>query len=178
MIPRRRASEGWRIGRHRPPIRHRRGSEIQPATDLVVALIPVLLDDGELVIPHRPWQQLILKHRLESGISLQSRTRFEHRFPSTGSDVGFRIREFVRFSMPISEGDKVGFVDWDEPFVGLNETHWGARPGLDQNRIFVVPYLLSSGKTRLELGNLFPYLDREPQDTIGHVLATNFFWAL
>ena len=36
VIPGRRASEGGWIGRHRPPIRHRQGSEIQPATDLLV----------------------------------------------------------------------------------------------------------------------------------------------
>jgi hypothetical protein len=140
------------------------------------AWVPFRSDADGLRHEHRPWQQAILKTKLTSGLSLQSRTRFEQRFLSTGDDMGYRVREFVRASRDLTA--KIGIVAWDELFVALNDTDWGASKGLDQNRLFAGFLLHTPGRTRLEMGYLMVYLNRSPTDTVAHVLATNFFWTL
>lgn len=141
------------------------------------AWVPVFDDlTGGAVHEHRAWQQVILSHRFdEIGISMQSRTRFEQRFSEAGSDVGFRLREFVRVNWRPSPDFPMGVAVWDELFVGLNDTDWGAPGGIDQNRIFVGPFLQAASWARLEAGYLFVYLDRGTSDLYAHVLAVNLF---
>lgn len=138
------------------------------------AYVPVIPDGGDTVNEHRAWQQVVFKHSIGNW-ALQSRTRLEQRFSGGGDDVGMRVREFVRASWTSSGSGKVGLAFWDEVFVGLNETDWGAPRGFDQNRIFAGPFHKVGEKMRLEMGYLFVYLNRDSGDTIGHVLATNLF---
>jgi hypothetical protein len=139
------------------------------------AWIPVFADeDSNPVHEHRAWQQAILQHKIE-GWSLQSRTRFEQRFSEAGDDVGFRLREFVRASWQPDKETPVGAVLWDEIFVGLNETDWGAPQGFDQNRLFVGPFVQLAPWARLEVGYLFTYVDRAAFNTSIHALAVNLF---
>ncbi len=142
------------------------------------AWVPVAPDEGDTRHEHRPWQQVIVKHRFDSGLTLQNRTRFEQRFLDSGDDIGFRVRDFVRADWSWREDGTYGLVVWDELFVALNDTDWGAESGFDQNRLFVGGFAKLAPKLRLELGYLSLYLNRGDQDTLGHVLATNIFVAL
>jgi hypothetical protein len=45
-------------------------------------------------------------------------------------------------------------VAWDEVFVGLDGTRWGAVRGLDQNRLFVSASVPVDGGGRVEIGGL------------------------
>ncbi|MEM9188311.1 MAG: DUF2490 domain-containing protein [Myxococcota bacterium] len=139
------------------------------------AWVPVFSDQSaDPVHEHRAWQQVILKHTTSFRLSFQSRTRFEQRFSEAGDDVGFRLREFVRVSYQPTDSFPMGVVVWDELFIGLNDTDWGAPGGVDQNRIFVGPFLKLAPFARLEMGYLAAYIDRET-DTLAHVLAINLF---
>jgi len=141
------------------------------------AWIPTAVDaTASATHEHRVWEQVILQHRLrEVGIAFQSRTRFEQRFSETGDDVALRLREFVRFNWQPSPDFPMGLAIWDEIFIGLTENDWSAPQGIDQNRIFVGPFLAMAPWARLEAGYLFVYLDRGTTDLYAHVLAVNLF---
>ncbi len=125
---------------------------------------------------HRLWQQLTLNHNFDSGLALQSRTRLEQRFSPHGDDIGYRVREFVRAGYTFGAAG-VGLVAWDELFVGLRKTNFGAPSGLDQNRAFAGLLWSMPRWGRLELGYLNVYIHRN-DDTVAHVVAANLFMAL
>lgn len=139
--------------------------------------VPVFDDaSGGVVHEHRLWQQAILQHGFrELGLSLQSRTRVEQRFSEAGGDVGVRLRQFWRVNWQPSPEVPIGLAVWDELFVGFNDTDWGAPSGVDQNRVFVGPFLAMAPWARLEAGYLFAYLDRGASDLYAHVVAVNLF---
>jgi hypothetical protein len=86
------------------------------------------------ITENRIWQQAT--YTLASGNwgILSGRTRFEQRFLNTGSETGHRIRQFFRWRKPIS--DRWTATIWNETFIALNDTDFGARSGFDQNRLF------------------------------------------
>ena len=138
------------------------------------AWVPVFTDGADRRDEHRLWQQAVLKHSTGAW-SLQARTRFEQRFSEAGDDVGFRLRQFVRANWQPSTNTPLGLAVWDEIFVGLNDTDWGAAGGFDQNRLFIGPFLQVAPWARLEAGYLFAYLRREPVNRVAHTLAINLF---
>ena len=152
------------------------GAEVTDWLSLWVgyAWVPVFIDDVGSVNEHRLWQQAVLKHST-GGWSLQARTRFEQRFSEAGDDVGFRLRQFVRANWQPAANTPVGLAVWDEIFIGLNDTDWGAAAGFDQNRLFIGPFLQMAPWARLEAGYLFAYLRREPVNRVAHTLAINLF---
>lgn len=155
------------------------GASIHPwlSAWLGYAWVPVFDDPtSERTDEHRIWQQVILAPKLpELGLSFQSRTRFEQRFGENGDDVGFRLRQFVRANWRPDATFPVGVAVWDEVFIGLNDTDWGAPQGFDQNRIFIGPFLQLSSWARLEVGYLYVFLKRPAGDVTAHTLAINLF---
>ncbi|MEQ8455935.1 MAG: DUF2490 domain-containing protein [Sandaracinaceae bacterium] len=144
------------------------------------AWVPVFSDAmGTAVHEHRIWEQAVLSHSFDFGLSLQSRTRFEQRFSEAGSDVGLRLRQFVRANWQPDPDVPIGVAFWDEIFVALTTSDWGQVGGMDQNRVFLGPFLKMAPWARLEAGYLFVYLDRGTTDLYAHVLAVNLFvsWA-
>jgi hypothetical protein len=139
--------------------------------------IPFNPDAGETIHEHRVWQQLVAKHST-STLSLQSRTRFEQRLRSDGDDLAFRVRQFFRAGIQLGDSSPYGLVMWNETFIGLSEPDWGARKGIDQNRLFVGGFVKLAPHLRLEGGYLSLYVVRNGDDLLGHVLATTLFVAL
>lgn len=137
------------------------------------AWIPVFVDSPSAVRhEHRIWEQLIMNWSPLSELSVQSRTRFEQRFSDQGDDVALRIRQFVRLLWTPEPTSPLAFVLWDEIFVGLTDSDWGPVIGFDQNRLFVGPALTISDIARIEVGYMWNYLRRQPQNVSGHVLYT------
>ncbi|MEN0064940.1 MAG: DUF2490 domain-containing protein [Myxococcota bacterium] len=136
--------------------------------------IPSIPDEGDTTHEHRIWEQLIANLGLGDRASLQSRTRFEQRFAGSGGEVGLRLREFVRFTLPPDQPKRVRLALWDELFVGLNDTDWGAVGGIDQNRLFVGAGLPVSHGGRVELGLLNVLLPRDDLN-VTWVIAANWF---
>ncbi len=126
---------------------------------------------------HRTWQQI--GHRVtgaKARTRLTGRTRLEQRFRVGGrGDTGWRIRQQVRFDTPLTSTTAVKAVVWNETFVGLNDTVWGARSGLDQTRTFLgIAVPLGQGLT-LEPGYLNQFVVRTGPDRMNHVAAVNLF---
>ena len=123
----------------------------------------------------RIWQQAIYNTTFKNGISLSSRSRLEQRFLDAGSDTGWRFRQLLRMSRPLSAWPSVSPVLWNEIFIGLNKTDWGASKGLGQNRLFAGFAWRASPKARVEVGYLHQYVRGNLQNSVNHVLSTGIF---
>lgn len=107
-------------------------------------------------------------------MALSSRTRIEQRWLSSGSDLGWRLRQMVRAAVPLKQGGKVALIGSAEVFVALNDTDWGARSGFDRLRTFAGLELPLSGKSSVELGYLNQYAaNATGPDRMDHVAAVN-----
>lgn len=129
---------------------------------------------------HRVWEQALLALTDEpSGVAGQVRVRVEQRLRTGGgSDLGVRLRVFLRLQVPLVRDRALLFVLWDELFVPLNDTDWGQRAGFDQNRLFVgLDWQAIPGTLRLELGAASQWIVREGRDTANVIAALNAFVA-
>jgi len=120
----------------------------------------------------RPWQQLTWNLPVK-GFTLQSRTRLEERILQ--QNVGMRLREFIKTTVPIPKLDRVYAALYDEMFFELDDTPWGQRKGLRQNRAFAgLGFRLDAAKhVALEAGYLNQWIDRRNLDKLNHVLSFN-----
>ncbi|MCP4175373.1 MAG: DUF2490 domain-containing protein [Fuerstiella sp.] len=126
---------------------------------------------------HRIWQQVTWSQPIGCH-TIGFRSRLEQRFVETGEDAGSRFRQLFSWREPISCDEKYTFVLWDEIFVHLNDTDWGANAGFDQNRLFVGCGLKrrSDSRWRTEIGYLNQHIDRGGRGNLtNHLLSVNIY---
>jgi hypothetical protein len=125
---------------------------------------------------HRPWQQLTWNIPVD-GFTLVSRSRLEQRFVEDGSETGWRLRQFLRASRPFGADGRRYVTAYDEVFLELNDTRWGQRAGLRQNRAFagIGWFIDGPRKTAVEVGYLNQWVDRPGEDRMNHILSINLF---
>lgn len=126
---------------------------------------------------NRIWQQLTTSRDLGRG-TLSFRSRLEQRFITTGDDVGWRFRQFVKFKVPLGECTPVSAVVWDEVFLDLNSTDTGQTGSFSQNRVFAgLGWELCGGKSSsIEIGYFNQYLRRrQSDDRMSHNVGINYF---
>ena len=126
---------------------------------------------------NRIWQQITWSTELGDW-RVGLRPRLEQRFVETGDDPGWRFRQFASARAPVSGGKKLTFVAWDEVFIHLNNTDFGARSGFNQNRVFVGfgwNQCPDASSSRVEVGYLNQYINGVSTDRMHHLLAVNFF---
>lgn len=127
---------------------------------------------------NRIWQQLLWSKKLDLR-TVWSRSRLEQRFVETGSDTGWRLRQFLKIDRPFHEGSTLSFVAWDEFFLDLNETDWGQQGSFSQNRVFVGLGKKFDGphSPKIEIGYLNQFLRRKSaDDRFNHIVSANWFW--
>lgn len=123
----------------------------------------------------RIWQQLTWGKKYSWGRPFL-RTRLEQRFDERGSETGWRIRQFVRWTHPLgSDNSRLSVRIWDEVFIDLNDTRWGQDIGLRQNRAFAgLGWTVDTGHT-VEFGYLNQHLRRDgARDSSNHILGITF----
>lgn len=120
----------------------------------------------------RLWQQFLHNFDTIQGINLQSRTRLEQRRLDSGNDTGHRLRQLIRVTKPLAGYSNILLVAWDELFLLLNDTDWGARKGYDQNRLFFGASWAVKPNALLEIGYLNQYVNLRGADRMNHVLST------
>jgi hypothetical protein len=120
---------------------------------------------------HRLWQQFMHNFAPIHGFSIQSRTRYEQRWIENSDDVGYKLRQLIRVTTPSSLHPKLTWVAWDEYFININSTDYGARKGFDQNRAFVGANWMFDNKQKLEIGYLNQYVNGRRVDAQNHVLS-------
>jgi hypothetical protein len=150
------------------------GWRLENGVDLYAGYAHVTLhrDSGDLE-EHRSWQQAIYPLGALGKATLTGRTRLEQRFRDMGDDTGWRIRQFVRLSVPI-ERSPFSFVASDEVFINFNDADWGQAGGYDQNRLFLGAAWRINGSLRLEGGYLNHDINGEPDERRDN-LAVNLF---
>lgn len=125
---------------------------------------------------HRPWQQLTWTLPV-TAVALTSRTRLEQRFPEGSGEAGHRLRQFVRATRRAPDSGAGYLTAYDEVFVELNDTGWGQRAGIRQNRAFAGLgwFIDRERRTAVEVGYLNQWVDRPGPDRVSHVLSVNLF---
>lgn len=128
-------------------------------------------------IEHRIWQQLTWRApRTFAGLSLSTRSRLEQRFVDSGDETGWRARQLIKLTRPLDAAGHRYVSIWDEVFVNLNRTDWGADDGFDQNRIFVGLGLRLGPGWVTEIGYMNQYVARPGRsDASNHVLSMTLF---
>lgn len=126
---------------------------------------------------HRSFQQVNWALGKPGGVALSSRTRLEQRWRNDGSDVGWRLRQMVRYEHALKpDSDAVNALVWAEAFVALNDTDWGARGGFDQLRTFVGTEIGLPGASTLEVGYLNQTIDQPAGRTRMNHAASVTLW--
>ncbi|PDH67715.1 MAG: hypothetical protein CNE89_05810 [Sphingomonadaceae bacterium MED-G03] len=156
------------------------GWKLSPSVTLYqgFAHVVVPVDGGQDVNEERGFQQLNWTMGKPWGGELSSRTRLEQRWRSDGEDMGWRLREMLRYEKPLRAGsDALNALVYAEGFVALNDTDWGARGGFDQLRSFVGAELGLPGASTLEVGYLNQLINQRGGDTrVNHVAAVTLFF--
>jgi hypothetical protein len=155
------------------------GWKLSPAVTLYqgYAHVVVPMEGRKDVNEERSFQQVSWMMGKPWGGELSSRTRLEQRWRSNGDDMGWRLREMLRYEKPLKPGsDAVNALVYSEAFVALNSTDWGAKGGFDQVRTFVGAELGLKGASTVELGYLNQVIDqRGGQTRINHVASLSLF---
>ena len=121
----------------------------------------------------RPFQQATWLVPVSYG-ELQSRTRVEQRFLSTGDDVGVRLRQMLRYELPAAKRAAKPLIH-AEAFVALNDTDWGAKAGFDQLRSFVGAEVPLFGTSTAELGYMNQVVNRPGDVLVNHIASVTVF---
>jgi len=125
---------------------------------------------------HQAWQQFTWSEPTGPWSRLW-RTRLEQRFSSSGDDVGVRLRQLFKATIPIRKGSRVSVAGWDEVFFHLRDTDWGNDAGFDENRFFIgVAWKLPSKfGTTMEVGYMNRYIDKSTgPNRLEHIVSTTF----
>lgn len=110
------------------------------------------------------------------GGTLSSRTRLEHRSQSNGNDVGWRLREMIRYVHPLGKANAIRALVSTEAFVALNDTDWAVRGGFDQLRTFIGLEVPLPGRSTIEAGYLNQTVNAVGGVTrVNHVASLSLF---
>lgn len=156
------------------------GWKFSPAVTLYqgFAHVVVPIEGGRDVNEERSFQQLSWTLGNPWGGELSSRTRLEQRWRSDGDDMGWRLREMIRYEKPLrAESDAVNALVWAEGFAALNDTDWGARAGFDQLRSFAGAELGLPGASTLEVGYMNQIVNQRGGNTrVNHIASVTLFF--
>jgi len=87
---------------------------------------------------HRAREQVTFDNIVAIGPGkLSARLRAEQRWRRNADGTGWRVRPFVRYTIPFHRGGHAGVTFTSEPFFNLNTTAFQAKSGLDRIRNLV-----------------------------------------
>ncbi len=142
------------------------------------AHVVVPIDGGRDVNEERSFQQLSWVMGRPWRGEVSSRSRLEQRWRSDGSDMGWRLREMLRYEKPFDPNRQgPNALVYSELFVALNDTDWGARGGFDQIRNFVGLEIPVGGASTIEAGYMNQAINRAGGDTrFNHIASLSLFF--
>jgi len=127
------------------------------------------------VMEHRAREQVTFDNvaRLGAG-KLSFRLRGEQRLLSNVAGTGWRLRPYVKYSLPIAKGSKTALVFSSETFLNLNTTPFQRQSGLDRMRNLIAVSTPLSKKLTAEVGYLNQHgFVRGGPDSSDHVLSVS-----
>lgn len=156
------------------------GWKLSPTVSLYqgYAHVVVPIEGGKDVNEERSFQQLSWTLGKPWGGELSSRTRLEQRWRSDGDDMGWRLREMLRYEKPLkADSDAINALIYTEGFLAMNDTDWGARGGFDQLRSFIGAELGLPGKSTIEVGYLNQVINQRAGNMrVNHAASLTLFF--
>lgn len=117
---------------------------------------------------HRIWQQLSFRVAGNgSGLTVTGRTRLEQRWFEGRDDMGWRLRQQLRATAPLT--GKTRAVVWSEAFLSLDDTSWGQRSGLDRWRNSVGLSVPVTKTVTIEPGYINQWVSSRGLDRVHHI---------
>lgn len=127
------------------------------------------------VMEHRAREQVTFDNvaRIGSG-KLSARFRMEQRWREGVDGTGWRMRPYVKFSLPLARGSKTSLVLSSEMFVNLNRTPFQRQDGLDRMRNLIAINTPLTKTLSAEIGYLNQHgFVRHGPDTNDHAASLN-----
>ena len=120
---------------------------------------------------HRLREQLSFDNFTQIGRGkLSARLRFEQRWRENQDGTAWRMRPYVKYTLPLHEGGKTALVLSNETFVNLKNTSFQRADGIDRMRNLIAINTPLSKNLNLEAGYLNQYgFVRHGDDTVDHV---------
>lgn len=89
------------------------------------------------IMEQRAREQVTFDNFAQLGIGkFNSRIRLEQRWRNGVRGTGWRLRPFLKYTLPLQKGKKPAFVVSVEPFLNLNNTPFQKTDGFDRVRTF------------------------------------------
>jgi len=127
---------------------------------------------------HRLWQQASYALGAIGPVRLSGRSMIEERKFEGTRDIGWRLNQRVRATIPVANG-RTRLVAYAEMQFNLNDTDWGASAGPAQVRGFGGVNLPVGRRETLEMGYFHQRILREgAPDRVNHVGLVTFSYRL
>lgn len=132
------------------------------------------------VMEHRAREQVTFDNvaRIGSG-KLSARFRMEQRWREGVDGTGWRMRPYVKFSLPLARGSKTSLVLSSEMFVNLNRAPFQRQDGLDRMRNLIAINTPLTKTLSAEIGYLNQHgFVRGGEDTTDHAASISLSLSL
>lgn len=117
---------------------------------------------------HRVWQQLTYRLAGDGkGVTLTGRSRLEQRWVRGADDMGWRMRQQLRLTAPLT-GQVKAFA-WSEAFISLDDTSWGQNSGVDRWRNSIGVAVPLNKAITIEPGYINQWVVRRGRDRVHHI---------
>jgi opacity protein-like surface antigen len=132
------------------------------------------------IMEHRAREQVTVDKLATIGTGrLSGRFRMEQRWRDGLAGTGWRVRPYLKYTLPFHKGGKTAFVFSEEAFFNLNTTTFQRTDGLDKTRTFVGLSTPLSKNITAEAGYLNQHtFVRNGPDTDDHVASIALSFAL
>jgi hypothetical protein len=132
------------------------------------------------IMEHRAREQVTFDNLAKLGPGrLSGRLRFEERWRGGLAGTGWRVRPYVKYTLPLHKGRRTAFVLSTEPFIDLNTTVFQRTPGLDRVRTFVGLATPLAKNMMIEIGYLNQHtFVRAGADSDDHIASASLSLSL
>ena len=130
--------------------------------------------DGDLTAREHRFREQIGFDNLGqvAGGKISARLRMEQRWREHTDGTAWRMRPYVKYSLPLKKGGKTALVLSNETFVNLNNTVFQKTDGLDRMRNLIAISTPLSKRLGVEVGYLNQYgFVRHGDDTVDHAAS-------
>jgi uncharacterized protein DUF2490 len=132
------------------------------------------------VMEHRAREQVTFDNFAQLGTGkLTGRVRIEQRWRGGFDGTAWRVRPYLKYTLPLHRGGRTAFVLSTEPFLNLNTTAFARTEGLDRVRTLVGISTPINKMISVELGYLNQHtFVRHGPDNDDHVASLSLSLAL
>jgi len=132
------------------------------------------------VMEHRAREQVTFDNIAAIGAGkLSARLRMEQRWREHVDGTGWRMRPYVKFSLPLKKGSKTSLTLSSETFINLNTTPFQGQDGLDRMRNLIAISMPLVKGVNAEIGYLNQHgFVRGGEDSSDHVASVSLSLSL